>query len=75
MRRDFRLSTAHARVRFTIEVPAGSIWGADCALSQIYQQAGEETANKLSGHLKSIGAKIVGQPEVIAVFATENADD
>jgi hypothetical protein len=39
------LSSATAKVTLVIEVPAGSSWGADASLDQIYRQAGEETRN------------------------------
>ena len=36
-----------ARVRFYIEVDAGSSWGDECDCKQIFNQAGRETQNRL----------------------------
>ena len=63
-------STATARVQITIELSAASNWGAECSLSQIYDQAGTETVAKVRNHLREIGARIIGEPKVVAVLAT-----
>lgn len=41
------LSSATAKVTLVVEVPAGSSWGADVSLDQIYRQVSEETRNHL----------------------------
>jgi hypothetical protein len=62
-------------VTITLEVPAGSSWGPDCSLSQIYSQAGEETANRVEQTLLKAGirARILSK-KVVAIIATPEAD-
>jgi hypothetical protein len=64
-----------ARVRLTIDVPAGSTWGPECKLGQVFKQAGEETANAVTQALRARfhGAKIIGEVEVIAVTNSDGS--
>lgn len=66
--------TAKARVRFVIDVPAGSSWEPRVTLDQIMRQAGEETCHKVEKHLRLIGGVVIGKPEVTAILVTEDAD-
>jgi hypothetical protein len=64
-------TSATARVQITIELPAGSTWGNDCTVDQIYKQAGEETVQALRNILSAKwgnNAKIIDH-KVTAVFA------
>ena len=62
---------ATARVRLIIEVATGSSWTADTTMAQIYKQASTETLAKVRtiiGNNRHLDAKIIGEPEVIAVY-------
>jgi hypothetical protein len=69
--RDKAFGGVTARVRFTIDVPAGSSWGPDCAMRQVRDQAGPETVQKVLQILREarLGCTIVGEPLVLAVTA------
>jgi len=43
-----------ARVKLTIEVPAGSSWGADTTVNQVVTQAERETIQKVKAALSNI---------------------
>jgi hypothetical protein len=66
--------SVHARVTVTLEIPAGSSWGPECAMSQIKKQATENVLGKIrqattaSGGALA-GAKVVGEPKVQAILA------
>lgn len=60
--------SATARVIATIELPAGSSWGSDCALDQVYRQAAEETAIQLRHAIKGIGGTVT-DVRVTAILA------
>jgi hypothetical protein len=64
-------TTARARVQLTIELDAGSTWGNDCTVNQIYDQAGRESVNHVERifHEAKENIVIVGKPKVTAVFA------
>jgi hypothetical protein len=63
--------TASARLQVTLDLPAGSTWGSDCSIDQIFRQAGEETVqglrNLLSQHYGP-SARVIDS-KVTAVFA------
>lgn len=63
-------SVAIARVQVTLELDAGSSWGNDCTVQQIYDQAGRESINNLEQILLKAGVRvhIVGEPKVVAVM-------
>jgi len=70
-----KLGSAYARVKLVIEVPAGSSWGPECSLDQIYKQAGGETLNKVRNMFdKEYGVgrvRFTEQPEVTAISVVE----
>lgn len=68
-----KVSTARAKVQLTLELDAGSCWGADTSLSQIYDQAERETLNKVERIFGEAGVRvyIVGKPVITAISAVE----
>lgn len=65
---------ATARVTVTVEVPITSVWGADCSLSQVYEQAASEAIG-LIGNLRTryseVHLRIIGEPKVVAVLSEQ----
>ena len=67
--------TAKARVQITVEVDAGSPWGEDCSIGQMYKQAKESAQKNLLNALKpgTHGiVSIVGEPKVIGVITEKS---
>lgn len=63
---------ARARVQVTLDVDAGSVWGLDCEMSQLVDQASRETTEQLKRHLKGLGGvRIIGEPKITAIFAEQ----
>ncbi len=62
---------AKARVQILVEVDAGSPWGDDCSIGQLYKQAAESGKNNLINSLKP-GEHgrviIIGDPKVIGII-------
>ena len=61
---------ASARVRITVELSAGT-WGADCHLSQVFDQAKKNAVESLRVKMQSVHCTIIGEPEVVAVLVPE----
>lgn len=60
---------AVARIQLVVEVEAG-VWGGDCPISQVYDQAAREAKEKIeNGRIKPYEAKVVAEPRVITVMA------
>jgi hypothetical protein len=68
---DGKLESVCARVRLTIEMPAGSSWPEKVGADQVYKQAKEDVLGKLNNWaLKNhLGLRIIGEPVVIAIMA------
>lgn len=60
--------TCRARVQVTLEIDAGSAWGGDCALQQVYDQAGREVIQRLHNALRPTEVRIIGEPKVTTVI-------
>ena len=58
-----------ARIQLTVEVPAGSTWGEDCNLAQVFKQSRDAAHEALKRALEGDQIKIIGQPVIIAVMA------
>lgn len=56
-----------ARVRLTIEVSNLGNWGADCPVSQVYQQALVEAENVLRKLFQGNGVRVIGNAVVTAI--------
>lgn len=59
-----------ARVRVEVEISSGSAWSQDTSMAQITKQA-KECLPKLHHALQQIGGRIVGEPKVISILASE----
>jgi hypothetical protein len=62
---------ATARVQLTLEVDVRSVWGAECALSQIYEQASNDARDAVGVLIAgSAGMRIVGVQKIEAIIVT-----
>lgn len=72
--------TATARVRLTLEIPAGQTWNPDSSMSQIHKQAVDAVLSRLRrdqdlAMLLATGHARVIDPKVTAILATESDDE
>lgn len=67
---------ATAKVQVTLEIDAGSSWGPECTVSQVRDQAGRESLQRLTAVLAAAKTrvKIIGEPKVIAVMHGETQE-
>lgn len=61
-------TTCTARVQVTVEIDAGSTWGEDCPMKQVYDQAGRESVMRLRNILAG-NARVIGEPKVVAIMS------
>lgn len=59
------------RVRLVIEVQGSGPYGMDWKLADLVKQSREETAQDIRAKLDYLGARIIGEPEVIATIWEE----
>jgi hypothetical protein len=66
-------NSVHARVTITLEIPVASVWGPTCNMKQISEQAITDVKGMLRNSKNSMmyGARIIGDPKVTAILATE----
>lgn len=66
--------TVTARVRVVLDIPLAQPWGNAAPLQDVWKQARENAVaivhRQFEGHY---GARIIGDPEVTAVFVPEKA--
>lgn len=60
-----------ARVRCTIELPAGTWGGGMVNMDQLVEQVRREGANRVAAAAKTQNGTIVGHPEVIFIVLSE----
>lgn len=67
------MTTCSARVQITIDVDAGSTWGKDCQLDQVYRQAAQESVARIRDVLQksNVRVTVVGEPKVTAVLISD----
>lgn len=59
----------HARVRVTLDVPAGSSWSDDVTVKQVREQASKETVQKLENIFLKEGIRVVLMEPVVTVYS------
>lgn len=62
-----------ARVQIIIEIPC-SVWGGDCSIQQLHDQAASEARGrviKAISEMGVLGMKIIGDPKVVGVLTEE----
>jgi hypothetical protein len=66
---------AKARVQITLEVDAGSPWGEESSIGQLYKQAADAGLRNLNNALKPgapSGMKVIGEPKVICIVTEKS---
>ena len=65
-------TSATARIKLTLEIDVRSMWGGDCQVSQVWEQAKKETLAMLDEKLNkaiSLGSvRVIGEPKIIAIL-------
>ena len=61
-----------ARVQVTLDVDAGSVWGGDCPLEQVYSQARKDAERTLTTALAKMDVRVIGPMKITAVLAQES---
>ena len=59
-----------ARIRVEVEIESGSTWSQDTTMAQITKQA-KEVLPKLQRAMLDIGGRVIGEPVVISIVASE----
>jgi len=64
---------AIAKVQLTVEITLDQPWGDDCAIGQLYRQAGESALKHFSNQVIKgcVGVKVVGEPKIIGIITEQ----
>ena len=67
-------TTAKARVQVTLEVEAGSGWGEECTIGQLYKQAEESAMIAVNNAIgkSGINARVIGDAKVIGILTEKS---
>ncbi len=64
---------ARARVQITIEMET-SVWGGECQIEQVYQQAAREGKERVIQSMKGISFQVIGEPKIIGIITNREED-